>query len=35
MNKLKASEDKLSVIKGQLKEKTDDVVFTKRKLELL
>lgn len=35
MNKLKDSEDKLGVLKGELKKKTDDVVFTKRKLELL
>ena len=35
MNKLKAAEDKLAVIKQQLKEKSDEVVFTKRKLELL
>ena len=35
MNKLKASEDKLTVLKKQLKQRSDEVVFTKRKLELL
>lgn len=35
MNKLKASEDKLGVLKKQLKLRQDEVVFTKRKLELL
>lgn len=35
MNKLKASEEKLGVLKDQLKKKQDEVVFTKRKLEML
>lgn len=35
MNKLKASEDKLQILKQQLKKRTDEVVFTKRKLDLL
>ncbi len=35
MNKLKSSEEKLGVLKKQLKDKHDEVVFTKRKLELL
>ena len=35
MNKLKASEEKLTVLKKQLKQRSDEVVFTKRKLELL
>jgi septal ring factor EnvC (AmiA/AmiB activator) len=35
MNKLKASEDKLSVLKDQLKKKQNEVFCTKRKLENL
>lgn len=35
MNKLKESETKLSVLKKQLKKKTDEVTITKRKLENL
>lgn len=35
MNKLKASEEKLNVLKQSLKKSSDEVVFTKRKLELL
>lgn len=35
MNKVKSSEEKLNVLKKQLKEKQDEVVFTKRKLENL
>jgi hypothetical protein len=35
MNKLKESEDKLNVLKKQLKQRQDEVVFTKRKLENL
>ena len=35
MNKLKSSEDKLNILKKQLKQRQDEVVFTKRKLELL
>lgn len=35
MNKLKSSEDKLNVLKKQLKQRSDEVVFTKRKLEVL
>ena len=35
LNKLKSSEDKLQVIRQQLKKKTEQVIFTKRKMEML
>ncbi len=35
INKLKEAENKLSVLKQQLKKRSDEVVFTKRKLDNL